>query len=125
MTVHVEPAGELPRVIVEPGKVQQVLVNLLLNAAHALEGEGTVRLWAASRGDEVLLGCWDEGPGFPVEDLGKVFDPFFTTKAPGEGTGLGLATSQRIVEGLGGWMRAANHPEGGAEVTFTLPVQRS
>jgi len=120
--VRVESLGPVPGVHVEPDKVHQVLVNLLLNAAHALQGEGRITLWAAERGKEVVLGCWDDGPGFVVGDLGKVFDPFFTTKDPGEGTGLGLATSQRIVEGFGGWMRASNHPEGGAEVTLALPV---
>jgi two-component system, NtrC family, sensor kinase len=120
--VRVETLEAVAQVVVEPDKVHQVLVNLLLNAAHALDGEGHITLWVAARGDEVVLGCWDTGPGFPVEDLGKVFDPFFTTKDPGQGTGLGLATSQRIVEGLGGWIRAANHPEGGAEITFSLPV---
>ncbi len=124
VTIEVSPAEELPTVQVEPDKVHQVLVNLLLNAAHALEGDGTVILWAAAESEEVVFGCRDDGPGFQPEDLGQVFDPFFTTKPPGQGTGLGLATSQRIVVGLGGWIRAQNHPNGGAEITFSLPVER-
>ena len=123
--VRVETREGVVAVSVEPDKVHQVLVNLLLNAAHATDGQGVITLWAEGRGEEIVLGCWDTGPGFPLEDLGKVFEPFFTTKDPGEGTGLGLATSQRIVEGLGGWMRAVNHAEGGAEVTFSLPVAPS
>jgi len=123
LDICVEAVGDLPELEVEPEKVHQVLVNLLLNAAHVLSEGGRVTLWAAARGAEVVFGCWDDGPGFDEADIPKVFDPFFTNKPPGEGTGLGLATSQRILDGLGGWIRAANHPEGGAEVTFGLPVK--
>lgn len=114
------PAG-LPPVMAEADKLHQVIVNLMINAADAIGGVGTVRFGASVQGELLVLECRDSGPGFRAEDLPKVFEPFYTTKEPGRGTGLGLATCQRIVERYGGWIRAANHPEGGALITIGLP----
>ncbi len=87
---------------IRASQLQQVLVNLLLNAADAMMGKGrvTVRAWRGER--EVFLEVEDEGPGIAPEDRERIFDPFYTTKAPGEGTGLGLPISAQIVEIYGG-----------------------
>ena len=69
----------------------------------------------------VLITVDDNGPGVPGEDLEKVFDPFFTTKDPGKGTGLGLAICGRLVESMGGLIRATHGPDGGARFAIRLP----
>ncbi|HEX2649579.1 MAG TPA: ATP-binding protein [Burkholderiales bacterium] len=104
-----------------PGELQQVVFNLLLNAAQAMGGKGRIEARASRTGGEVKLEVRDHGPGIAAENLARVFDPFFTTKAPGEGTGLGLAISYEIVQELGGTIRAANAPEGGALFELVLP----
>lgn len=114
----------LPLLHVEQGKVHQVLVNLLLNAADAIDGRaGVIELSATRDGDHVRLVCADSGPGIPPAVLPKVFEPFFTTKEAGKGTGLGLALCQRMVESQGGWIQARNHPQGGAVIEMGLPAQ--
>jgi signal transduction histidine kinase len=122
--VHVvaEQSGEpWPLVVVSPGRLQQVFVNLLLNAADAMNGEGTVRVSCASDGRRVRISFQDTGPGIPAELRRKVFDPFFTTKPPGQGTGLGLAISRSILETFGGGLDLdATGP--GATFVVTLPA---
>lgn len=120
ITLHIEASDSLPVVHVEEDKLHQVLINLLLNAADALGGKGTITLGARLQGNELCLSCQDDGPGFERDVLSKVFEPFFTTKEPGAGTGLGLAMCLRIVEGQGGWIRAENRD--GARLTVGLPV---
>ncbi len=117
----VEAAEDLPELQVEAGKLHQVLVNLLLNASDAIQGQGRITLTAECEGEELRISCQDTGGGIAEEDLKKVFEPFFSTKEPGAGTGLGLAMCQRMVEAEGGWIRAANH-EGGARITLGLPL---
>lgn len=121
LTLSVDADPELPLIRVDGDKLHQVFVNLLLNAADAVGGEGRVMLSAAVEGGELCIRCEDSGGGIAAEDLSKVFEPFFTTKEPGAGTGLGLAMCLRIVEGEGGWIRAENVP-GGARVTLGLPL---
>ena len=116
--VEVELPSDLPRVLADEGHLGQVLLNLLLNAGDAMDGEGRVRIAAATRERGVTLTVADAGPGVAPGDLPHVFDPFFTTKEPGEGTGLGLALSHRIMESFGGEILAGNAPGGGA--VFTL-----
>jgi len=117
----VEAPEDLPELSVEADKLHQVLVNLLLNASDAIQGEGRITLTAERAGEELQISCQDSGGGIAQEDLKKVFEPFFSTKEPGAGTGLGLAMCQRMVEAEGGWIRATNH-EGGARITLGLPL---
>lgn len=119
--VTVALAEGLAPVMAEADKLHQVFVNLLINAADAIGGTGAVSFTLREQGELLVLECRDSGPGFRTDDLPKVFEPFYTTKEPGRGTGLGLATCQRIVERYGGWIRASNHPEGGALITIGLP----
>lgn len=104
-----------------PGELQQVVFNLLLNAAQAMGGVGRIDVRARREDEQVLLEVRDHGPGIAPEHLARVFDPFFTTKAPGEGTGLGLAISYEIVQELGGGIRVSNAPGGGACFEIALP----
>ncbi len=124
--VRVELPEGLPPVLIERDKLHQVLVNLLLNAADALEGRpgARVRFQAGLLLDplRVELLCRDNGPGFDPVALDRAFEPFFTTKEVGEGTGLGLATCLQVVEAAGGSIGIENEPEGGACVRLRLPV---
>lgn len=110
------------RVLARPGELQQVVFNVFLNAAQAMQGAGRIEADARLEGSRVVLGIRDHGPGIPPQHLPRLFDPFFTTKEPGEGTGLGLAISYEIMHELGGSMRAANHPQGGACFEVALPA---
>jgi two-component system NtrC family sensor kinase len=119
----------LPKVPLDPPLMRQAVLNLLVNAVQAVGSNGTVTVSTGpASGGKVFVRVADTGPGIPQEHLGRVFDPFFTTKAPGKGTGLGLAVTQRIVDRLGGLITAANQaepgpgPERGAAFTITLPL---
>lgn len=105
-------------------RLEQVLVNLLANAADAVAGreERRVRVEARGAGGRVLLTVADSGPGLSAEALERLFEPFFTTKGAGAGLGLGLAISAGIAQGFGGSLRAANGPSGGAVFTLELPA---
>jgi len=110
----------------DPRRLEQVVLNLLLNASQAMGGRGTVRITGArlpgggGNGTSRLVVA-DDGPGIPEEDLDRLFDPFFTTSARG-GTGLGLSVSFGIVAAHGGTLRARNAPGGGAVFTIDLPL---
>jgi signal transduction histidine kinase len=125
LVVDASLSGSDRQVHVDAGRLQQVVWNLLRNAADALDGQGTI--WVrggVSRSRrtgqvQALLVIEDDGPGLADEVLPSLFEPFFTTKEGG--TGLGLATCHRIVSGHGGTMDAENRPEGGARFIVRLP----
>ena len=105
-----------------PGELQQVFFNVLLNAAQAMQGKGSIDIRTERAGaGQLRVRMRDSGPGIPADALPRVFEPFFTTKPAGQGTGLGLAISYEIVQEIGGSMSATNHPEGGACVEIVLP----
>jgi C4-dicarboxylate-specific signal transduction histidine kinase len=107
------------------GELQQVLFNIVLNSAQAMQDGGRIEIDARPGAEGLLVvSIRDTGPGIAPEHLPHVFDPFFTTKAPGEGTGLGLAISYEIVHELGGTIHASNHPQGGACFELALPIWR-
>jgi signal transduction histidine kinase len=134
LTLDLDLSAALPPLALDVFKFQQVLVNVLTNAAHATPPGGriTVRTYrrgvqlvsdGLETGDEVIvLEVDDSGSGIPEEALGKLFDPFFTTKPAGKGTGLGLAVSRQIVDMHGGSIDVGNRPEGGARVTIAFNV---
>jgi signal transduction histidine kinase len=105
-----------------PRGLQQVVVNLLRNAADATGSTGTVVVRGAREGDRLRLRVEDDGPGMPAAVLERAFEPFFTTKPPGKGTGLGLPISARIVEKFGGSIGLECPASGGTTVTVTLPL---
>jgi len=111
-------------VLARAGQLEQVIFNILLNAAQAMRGRGRLEVQASIAGNAVVFAIGDSGPGIAPEHLAHVFDPFFTTKPPGEGTGLGLAISYEIAHELGGALRASNREEGGALFETTLPLWR-
>jgi signal transduction histidine kinase/CheY-like chemotaxis protein len=122
LVTELEP--DLPEVLADEGQLQQVILNLLLNARDAQEGRGSIHLRTYRRENEVACEVKDTGPGIPSGDLEQVFDPFFTTKGPGEGTGLGLSTCRGILEQHSGTIQAQNRSEGGACFIFTLPIPK-
>lgn len=115
----------LPTVQGGPVRLQQVIVNVLSNAADAVEGstDRRIHLSAQAQGDEVILAIRDHGPGVAPAIADRIFDPFFTTKQMGSGLGLGLSISYNIMKDFEGDLRVANHPEGGA--VFTLVLRRA
>ena len=121
--LDVEIATDKP-IAIEAHALQQVLVNLVQNAAQAMTEPGTI--WLAARsapgGVATLLTVGDDGPGIPVKDRTRVFDPFFTTKAAGAGTGLGLAVCKHLVATAGGSIEVGDGPGGkGAEFRLVIP----
>lgn len=120
------PQGELPTVVCAPVQINQVLLNLLVNAMQAIEagtrggGRIEVRVWQAE--DEVSVEIADDGIGIPPGDLPRLFDPFFTTKAVGEGTGLGLPISHGIVTDHGGRIEVESTPGQGSRFRVILPL---
>jgi two-component system C4-dicarboxylate transport sensor histidine kinase DctB len=123
--ILVDLPADLPPVQGGPVRLQQVIVNVLSNAADAVEGLADRRIHVTGRaeGDEVTLAIRDHGPGVAPAIADRIFDPFFTTKQVGSGLGLGLSISYNIMKDFEGDLRVANHPEGGA--VFTLVLRRS
>ncbi|MBJ6759359.1 two-component sensor histidine kinase [Myxococcaceae bacterium JPH2] len=105
----------------DSGPLSQIVINLLLNAAQAMGGQGRVRVTSRREGDAVRVDVEDSGPGIPSEVMPRLFEPFFTTKGR-QGTGLGLAVSLRLVQGMGGRLTAENAPGGGARFSVFLPA---
>ncbi len=109
------------------GYVHQILINLLQNAVDAMEkrSQPVLMIDAMIDGKSVSLRIRDNGPGIAENDLLKIFDPFFTRKVVGKGTGLGLYISYGLAtEQCGGGLKVENHPEGGAQFTLDLPLER-
>ena len=104
-------------------QLEQVIVNLLQNALHAVAdaGKPVIRLQVSATDDVVSIKVSDNGSGIPKDHLDQIFDPFFTTKAIGKGLGLGLSISYGIVRDFDGEIRAGNSKEGGTEMIIELP----
>jgi PAS domain S-box-containing protein len=125
-TLEALPAG-LPHVFADPHQIQQVLLNLIINAEQAMiaaNGRGTliVRTWHDLDRDAVVLEVTDDGPGVPEDVQPRIFDPFFTTKDVGKGTGLGLTVAYAIVQEHGGRIRVESTTGCGASFVVELPV---
>lgn len=104
--------------------LEQVMRNLEMNSAQAMDGQGELILEAGRRpeGGEIYFRIKDSGPGIPEENLDRIFDPFFTTKGEKKGNGLGLSIVKQIINQLGGTITAGNRKEGGAEFEVVLPA---
>jgi two-component system sensor kinase FixL len=118
--VHVEVSGAAPMVMADPELLKIVFVNLLVNAAHAMEGRGTIRVSLDHGNGRCRMVVADSGPGIPADVRQQIFTPFFTTKA--RGTGLGLPTAKRIIEAHSGTIRIECPDGGGSAVQIELPV---
>jgi signal transduction histidine kinase len=120
-----ELGSDLPPLWLDTIKIEQLFVNVFMNAIHAMPQGGvlTVKtfLKPTANGEQTVVAVVeDTGHGIPEDKLTKVFDPFFTTKPVGKGTGLGLSVARGIVELHGGTIQVGNRPEGGAKVTITF-----
>jgi signal transduction histidine kinase len=122
--VVVEREEGLPRIRANANQLQQVLINLMMNAQQAMgEKGGTVRVGARRTADgDVEVSVRDDGPGIPSEIQAKIFEPFFTTKPGGKGTGLGLSVSYGIVKDHGGEIALDSAPGEGACFRITIPA---
>jgi two-component system NtrC family sensor kinase len=116
---------ELPQIMGDPGQLQQVLTNLLLNAADAMQGQGKITVTSRPNPshDGIILTLTDTGPGIPPDIQDKIFEPFFTTKAPGKGTGLGLSIVYGVIQRHGGAIELDSAPGGGTTFTIRLPLE--
>ncbi|WP_129576443.1 MULTISPECIES: sensor histidine kinase [Sorangium] len=120
--------ADLPKVRCKPAELSQVFLNLLINAAQAVEcrgpGNGRIAIRARDEGRQIALEFEDNGAGMTDDVLGRIFDPFFTTKPVGQGTGLGLTISHKIVvDQHGGTLSVRSTPGAGSTFTITLPKE--
>jgi signal transduction histidine kinase len=113
-----------PFVRANAGQLKQVFMNIIVNAAEAMHGSGTLTITTSTAPDRksIFVEFTDTGEGIPEENLTRIFDPFFTTKDVGKGTGLGLATSYGIVEEHGGKIRVKSKVGEGTTFTIELPT---
>jgi two-component system NtrC family sensor kinase len=117
--------GDIPKVKCFPQQLNQVFLNLLVNAAHAMEGQQgtiTVKTALADAGDVVVVSISDTGCGMTEEVRKRIFEPFYTTKEVGKGTGLGLSISYDIIKKHGGSIEVQSEPGRGTTFTIELPV---
>ena len=116
--------GEIPAIVCSPSQINQVFLNLITNAAQAMENaKGTITLTTRREGEGVVVDMLDNGRGIPPEVLPKIFDPFFSTKEIGKGTGLGLSISYKIIQQHGGRIDVKSEVGKGTRFTVHLPLK--
>ncbi|UCG12757.1 MAG: PAS domain S-box protein, partial [Deltaproteobacteria bacterium] len=117
--------SDLPQILGNPGELEQVFTNLMLNAADAMEGRGIMTISSGSEleAQQVLLAFGDTGPGISPEVREKIFEPFFTTKPVGVGTGLGLSVVYGVIQRHGGSIEIDSTPGSGATFIIRLPLE--
>jgi PAS domain S-box-containing protein len=119
---------ELPWSVADPGQLQQVFLNVIVNAEQAMKvahGRGTLTITSEQKGNKIRISFQDDGPGITPENRKRLFEPFFTTKAPGEGTGLGLSLSRSIILEHNGTMTVESEIGRGANFIIELPIIES
>jgi len=117
--------GNLPEIECLPSEINQVVMNLLVNAAHAIDKErGTIAIRTGVAAEEVWISVEDDGAGISAENLPRIFDPFFTTKPVGKGTGLGLSLSYGIIKKHNGRLEVESTRGRGTRFTVSLPIRR-
>ncbi|HBA72565.1 MAG: hypothetical protein A2X82_03815 [Geobacteraceae bacterium GWC2_55_20] len=118
--------GCLPKIYCNLGQLNQVFLNILINAAHAIEDRGEIRITTREEEGSLKVAISDTGCGIPPENAGRIFDPFFTTKEIGKGTGLGLAIAYDIIVNKhGGTIAVTSEVGKGSTFTITLPIKRA
>jgi two-component system NtrC family sensor kinase len=120
--VELDYDPQLPLLNCYPQKLSQVFMNLLVNAAHAIEGHGTIRVKTFIENGDIVIRISDSGKGIATENLTRIFEPFFTTKEVGKGTGLGLSISYDIIKNHGGEMTVESRVDEGTSFTVRLPL---
>jgi two-component system, LuxR family, sensor kinase FixL len=118
--VDVEVAGSVPPIAADPDLLKIVFLNVLVNSGQAMQGHGQIKVNLTTADRICHITLRDSGPGLPPQARDKLFMPFFTTKA--KGTGLGLATTKRLVEAHGGTITIESPLDGGAQVSIALPA---
>ncbi|MCD6506414.1 cache domain-containing protein [Candidatus Poribacteria bacterium] len=116
----------LPPIMADPGQLEQAFVNIIINAAEAMEVEGgtlTIETKSSEDGKHVIVRISDTGPGIPPEYINRIFEPFFTTKQTGKGTGLGLSVTYGIIRRHGGSIEVESEMGMGTTFTITLPLR--
>jgi signal transduction histidine kinase len=117
--------GDLPHVWCNMGQLNQVFLNILVNAAHAIEVQGEITITTWEDNGNVLIAISDTGNGIKPENVKRIFDPFFTTKEVGKGTGLGLAIAYDIITNKhGGTINVASEVGVGTTFTIILPIEK-
>ena len=124
ITIEKDYDPKLPALVLDEKKIKQVFMNLIMNARHAVESNGAIRLSTRFDGtsNQVSIKVADTGYGIEKKNLSRIFDPFFTTKPTGEGTGLGLSVSYGIIKSHGGRIEVESAAGKGSVFTITLPV---
>jgi CheY-like chemotaxis protein len=139
LNIHLDLAPDLPAVEGDPSQVQQVLMNLLINAWQAMPAGGEITIqtwvrdltdwqdpaWEVQPGPYVCLSVEDTGVGMDEETISRLFEPFFTTKMAGQGSGLGLASAQRIIKNHRGAIQVSSRKGQGSTFTLLLPASPS
>lgn len=115
--------GDIPEIECLPTQLNQVFMNILVNAAQSIKERGKITIKTYSFGEKVFIEISDTGSGIPEENLSKIFDPFFTTKEPGKGTGLGLSIVYGIIKKHNGDIRVRSKVEEGTTFTIELPTK--
>jgi two-component system, cell cycle sensor histidine kinase and response regulator CckA len=121
LRIHVAPAGLSPTVRIDRTHLEQIVLNLVVNAGEAMVAAGHVDVWLEQRDDVVVLRVVDDGPGLDPAVAAHVFEPFFTTKAGHGGTGLGLSTVYSIVTSADGTITLTSEPGHGATFEIVFP----
>jgi len=119
--VSIEISGIAPTIMADAELLKIVFVNLLMNGAHAMEGQGVIRVSMGTTDSVCRIAFHDGGPGIPWDIREKIFTPFFTTKS--KGTGLGLPTTKRLIDAHAGRIEIDCPPGGGTIVTVELPAE--
>lgn len=115
--------GELPETMVFPQQLSQIFMNLLVNAAHAIEDHGTITIKTRHINETIIVDITDTGCGIADENLSKIFEPFFTTKELGKGTGLGMSIASEIIKKHGGEISVESELGRGTTFSVSLPVK--
>ena len=119
----VKEYGDLPLIECYPNQLNQVFMNILVNAAQAIEGKGTITIRTQREGEFVSVRITDTGKGISPENIAKLFDPGFTTKGVGVGTGLGLSISYKIISNHGGTIDVESEVGRGTSLTIRVPIK--
>jgi signal transduction histidine kinase len=117
--------GAVPKIRGVASQINQVLLNLITNAAQAMGESGRLTVASRRNGDQIEIDVTDTGPGIPDDILPKIFDPFFTTKPVGEGTGLGLSIVHKIVQSHGGTIKVRTAAGKGTTFTVSFPIDHA
>jgi signal transduction histidine kinase len=123
VVLAIDAPAELPKVFANPGEIEQVFLNLLLNAQHATPSGGRIDIRIRADGEAVTVSVSDTGAGIPKDLLPKIFEPFFTTRSAEGGTGLGLSIIYGILEKHRGRIEVESEPGAGTTFTFHLPIE--